>query len=75
MVPVTAHLNPNYILKIIIYLGSVLILLFHIRLDFLNWSFPLIYIYIYIYISPMPTHVLVDFVVFPPGHGRSVTDF
>jgi len=24
---------------------------------------------------PMPTHVLVDFVVFPPGHGRSVTDF
>jgi len=24
---------------------------------------------------PMPSHVLVDFVVFPPGHGRSVTDF
>ena len=24
---------------------------------------------------PMPPHVLVDFVVFPPGHGRSVTDF
>ena len=23
----------------------------------------------------MPPHVLVDFVVFPPGHGRSVTDF
>ena len=30
--------------------------------------------YIYIYIS-MPPHVLVDFVIFPPGHGRSVTDF
>jgi len=25
--------------------------------------------------SPMPPHVLVDFVVFPPRHGRSVTDF
>ena len=24
---------------------------------------------------PMPPHVIVDFVVFPPGHGRSVTDF
>ena len=23
----------------------------------------------------MPPHILVDFVVFPPGHGRSVTDF
>jgi len=23
----------------------------------------------------MPSHVLVDFVVLPPGHGRSVTDF
>jgi len=23
----------------------------------------------------MPPYVLVDFVVFPPGHGRSVTDF
>ena len=32
-------------------------------------------IYIYIYIYPNPPHVLVDFVVFPPGHGRSVTDF
>jgi len=29
---------------------------------------------IYIF-SPMPPHVLVDFVVLPPGHGRSVTDF
>jgi len=30
-----------------------------------------------IYIPPPPNapHVLVDFVVFPPGHGRSVTDF
>jgi len=25
--------------------------------------------------GPMPPHVLVDFVVLPPGHGRSVTDF
>jgi hypothetical protein len=24
---------------------------------------------------PMPPHVLMDFVVFPPGHGSSVTDF
>jgi len=24
---------------------------------------------------PRPPHVLVDFVVLPPGHGRSVTDF
>jgi hypothetical protein len=24
---------------------------------------------------PMPPHVLKDFVVFPPGHGSSVTDF
>jgi len=24
---------------------------------------------------PVPPHVLVDFVVFPPGHGRSVTGF
>jgi hypothetical protein len=24
---------------------------------------------------PMPPHVLVDFVVLPPGHGSSVTDF
>jgi len=24
---------------------------------------------------PMPSHVLVDFMVFPPRHGRSVTDF
>ena len=37
----------------------------------------LTYIYIYIYISPPPVspHGLVDFVVLPPGHGRSVTDF
>jgi len=27
-----------------------------------------------IFFCPMPPHVLVDFVVFPPGHGRSVTD-
>jgi len=27
------------------------------------------------FFNPMPPHVLVDFVVLPPGHGRSVTDF
>ena len=27
------------------------------------------------FFGPMPPHVLVDFVVPPPGHGRSVTDF
>ena len=26
-------------------------------------------------VSPNAPHVLVDFVVFHPGHGRSVTDF
>ena len=26
-------------------------------------------------VVPMPPHVLVDFVVLPPGHGSSVTDF
>jgi hypothetical protein len=29
----------------------------------------------YIFFNPMPPHVLLDFVVFPPGHGSSVTDF
>jgi len=28
-----------------------------------------------IFFGPMPPHVHVDFVVLPPGHGRSVTDF
>jgi len=28
-----------------------------------------------IFFSPCPPHVLVNFVVFPPGHGRNVTDF
>jgi hypothetical protein len=27
------------------------------------------------FFNPMPPHVLMDFVVFPPGHGSSVTDF
>ena len=27
------------------------------------------------YFGPIPPHVLVDFVVLPSGHGRSVTDF
>ena len=29
----------------------------------------------YIFFCPMPPHVLVDFVVLPPEHGSSVTDF
>ena len=28
-----------------------------------------------VFFCPMPPHVLVDFVVLPPGHDRSVTDF
>ena len=28
-----------------------------------------------IFFCPMPPHVLVDFVVPPPGHGSSVVDF
>ena len=28
-----------------------------------------------IFFNPMPHMPLTDFVVFPPGHGRSVTDF
>ena len=27
------------------------------------------------FFCPVPPHVIVDFVVLPPGHGRSVTDF
>ena len=27
------------------------------------------------FFCPLPPHVLVDFVVLPPGHGSSVTDF
>ena len=49
----------------------------------LLYSFILVYIYIYcvyiniyyIFLCSNAPHVLVDFVVFPPGHGRSVTDF
>ena len=29
----------------------------------------------FLFFGPMPPHVLVDFVVLPLGHGRSVTDF
>ena len=29
----------------------------------------------YVVFYPAPPHVLMDFVVLPPGHGRSVTDF
>ena len=29
----------------------------------------------FLFFGPMPPHVLVDFVVLPPGHGSSVTDF
>jgi len=31
--------------------------------------------YSFFFFCPVPPHVLVDFVVLPPGHGRSVTDF
>jgi hypothetical protein len=31
--------------------------------------------YYYYYLYPMPLHALMDFVVFSPGHGSSVTDF
>ena len=31
--------------------------------------------FVLLFFNPMPPHVLVDFVVLPPGHGRSVTDF
>jgi len=34
---------------------------------------PVVYIML-VFFGPMPPHVLVDFVVLPPGHGRSVTD-
>jgi len=30
---------------------------------------------IFFFFGPLPPHVLVDFVVLPPGDGRSVTDF
>jgi len=33
------------------------------------------HLYVVIFFGPMPPHVLVDFVVHTPGHGRSVTDF
>jgi len=29
----------------------------------------------FFFFGPMPPHVLMDFVVLPPGHGRSVTNF
>jgi len=29
----------------------------------------------FFFLNPMPHMSLTDFVVFPPGHGRSVTDF
>jgi len=41
-------------------------------------NFITFYILVYIelfFCRPMPPHVLVDFVVLPPGHGMSVTDF
>jgi len=34
-----------------------------------------VWIHFFFLFGPMPPHVLVDFVVLPPGHGRSVTDF
>jgi len=36
---------------------------------------PLLYMYINVFFGPMPPQVLVDFVVLPPEHGRSVNDF
>ena len=42
---------------------------------FLHYYDEKLSIYIQCFFPPMPPHVLVDFVVFPPGHGRSVTDF
>ena len=33
------------------------------------------FFFIFFFIPPMPPHVLVGFMVFPSGHGRSVTDF
>ena len=47
----------------------------HLKVGY-NYRRKLHYIYIYIYFFfPMPPHYFVDFVVLPPGHGRSVTDF
>jgi len=34
-----------------------------------------IYLKVLFFFLPNAPHVLVDFAVFPPGHGRSVTDF
>ena len=31
--------------------------------------------YVFFFFNPMPHMSFTDFVVFPPGHGRSVTDF
>ena len=30
---------------------------------------------VFFFFGPMPPHVLVDFMVLPPGRGRSVTNF
>jgi len=43
--------------------------------NFSNITLSQIFLLLYGIFPPMPPHVLVDFVVFPPGHGRSVTDF
>ena len=37
-----------------------------------NWSTSHVYNFFF---NPMPHMSFTDFVVFPPGHGRSVTDF
>ena len=38
-----------------------------------NWIKPLIFFFLSF--NPMPHMSFTDLVVFPPGHGRSVTDF
>jgi len=45
--------------------------------NFLLYLTQTLYMYVALFSNffpPMPPHALVDFVVLPPGHGRSVTD-
>ena len=46
----------------------------HVSGTFQSFAKKMLYIHFF-FLPPMPPHVLVDFVVFPPGHGRCVTDF
>ena len=45
---------------------STHLITFNLRLSHVQLQF---------FFNPMPYMFLTDFVVFPPGHGRSVTDF